>query len=255
MHYVIGDVHGCFDEMTALLNRIQAKDPEACFIFVGDFIDRGPKVIETLEWAMQHISPDGRYQAVLGNHEDLILNWYPKYLRAVRCHFRIPATQYDFRQTTMKAGWLNQDKIQEVIAFFRSLPLRKDLVINGVPVIISHAWVPADGWEDRHAYIWERHYDYEGPELLIHGHTPTIFDDYLDGRFRPGRIAFSRNAVNVDGGRVYASYYPQYPCSLCCLCLETMEEYYEPEDAPQDLTRPADSDSYKKSICLRLGIL
>ncbi|MGX8714167.1 MAG: metallophosphoesterase [Lachnospiraceae bacterium] len=255
MHYVIGDVHGCFDEMTALLTRIQARDPDAWFIFVGDFVDRGPKVIETLTWAMEHISADGRYQAVMGNHEDLILNWYPRYIRAARLHFRIPATQYDFRQTAKKAGWLEPAKVREVVTFFRSLPLRKDLLINGVPVIISHAWVPANGLEDRHAYIWERQYDYQGPELLIHGHTPTIFDDYLEGRFRPGRIGFSRNAVNVDGGRVYASYYPQYPCSLCCICLETMEEYYEPGDDLADLSKPVASDYDKKIICSKLGII
>lgn len=48
MHYVIGDVHGCYDEMTALLAKIESMDPEAEIWFVGDFIDRGPKVWETL---------------------------------------------------------------------------------------------------------------------------------------------------------------------------------------------------------------
>ena len=66
MHYVIGDVHGCYDEMIALLNKIENQDPEAIIYFVGDFIDRGPKVWDVLEWAMEHITLDGKYRAVRG---------------------------------------------------------------------------------------------------------------------------------------------------------------------------------------------
>ena len=40
MHYVIGDVHGCYDEMMALLHKIESADPDAEIIFVGDFIEK-----------------------------------------------------------------------------------------------------------------------------------------------------------------------------------------------------------------------
>ena len=61
MHYVIGDVHGCYDEMMLLLQKIEKSDSEAQFIFVGDFIDRGPKVWDVLAWAMENITEDGKY--------------------------------------------------------------------------------------------------------------------------------------------------------------------------------------------------
>ena len=51
MHYVIGDVHGCYDELAALLTIIERKDKAARFILLGDLIDRGPKVWEVLYWA------------------------------------------------------------------------------------------------------------------------------------------------------------------------------------------------------------
>lgn len=54
MHYAIGDVHGCYDELMALLKTIEERDADARYIFVGDFIDRGPKVWETLMWAMDN---------------------------------------------------------------------------------------------------------------------------------------------------------------------------------------------------------
>ena len=80
MHYVIGDVHGCYDEMMALLEKIEQMDEDAKIIFVGDFVDRGPKVDKVLNWCMEHITPDGKYQAVRGNHEQMILEWYMEWL-------------------------------------------------------------------------------------------------------------------------------------------------------------------------------
>ena len=49
MHYVIGDIHGCYQDMIALLNKIESQDQDAQIIFVGDFIDRGPDVDKVLE--------------------------------------------------------------------------------------------------------------------------------------------------------------------------------------------------------------
>ena len=46
MHYVIGDIHGCYQDMMALLNKIESQDQDAQIIFVGDFIDRGPDVVK-----------------------------------------------------------------------------------------------------------------------------------------------------------------------------------------------------------------
>ena len=44
MHYVVGDVHGCFDDLMAMIETIEKRDEDARIIFVGDSINRGPKV-------------------------------------------------------------------------------------------------------------------------------------------------------------------------------------------------------------------
>lgn len=80
MHYVVGDVHGCYDELMALLRKIEKRDSEARIIFVGDFINRGPSVWDVLHWAMENITSDGKYQTVRGNHEQLVLDWYENFL-------------------------------------------------------------------------------------------------------------------------------------------------------------------------------
>lgn len=61
-HYVIGDVHGCYDDFIALLKKIEEKDKDAQIILVGDLIDRGPKSQEMLLWAMENITVNGWYK-------------------------------------------------------------------------------------------------------------------------------------------------------------------------------------------------
>lgn len=68
--YVVGDIHGCYDQFITLKNRIESQDVEAHFILVGDIIDRGPKVMDMLHWAMDNCNkPEGKYELLLGNHE------------------------------------------------------------------------------------------------------------------------------------------------------------------------------------------
>lgn len=42
----------------------------------------------------------------------------------------------------------------------------------------------------------------------------------------PGMISYRRNDINVDGGVAYARYHFRYPCMICAICLETLEEIY-----------------------------
>ena len=69
MHYVIGDIHGCYQDMIALLNKIESQDQDAQIIFVGDFIDRGPDVDKVLDWSLENITLDGKY-------EEITSRWY-----------------------------------------------------------------------------------------------------------------------------------------------------------------------------------
>jgi hypothetical protein len=67
--FLIGDLHGCFDELIKLLHFVKF-DPSRDRLFsTGDLIDRGPKSYDCLaltkkEW----------FHPVLGNHEDLLMN-------------------------------------------------------------------------------------------------------------------------------------------------------------------------------------
>ena len=76
--YAIGDVHGCYQEMCALLELIEndhrSRPNKPCIIvFLGDLIDRGPessKVLEHLRAAPPEFA-DVYY--LKGNHEEMML--------------------------------------------------------------------------------------------------------------------------------------------------------------------------------------
>ena len=61
---VVGDVHGCYDELMALMEKIDLGEKDRV-ICVGDLITKGPKSKEVLELFMT----DTRFTSVIGNHD------------------------------------------------------------------------------------------------------------------------------------------------------------------------------------------
>ena len=71
----IGDIHGHADELKALLKKLgytlkngAYKHPERKVLFIGDYIDRGPKIKETLQIVRAMVENDNAI-ALMGNHE------------------------------------------------------------------------------------------------------------------------------------------------------------------------------------------
>jgi bis(5'-nucleosyl)-tetraphosphatase (symmetrical) len=70
---VYGDIHGCLDELKGLRKNLDLKDNDI-EISVGDFINKGPRSIDTL----RYIKKNG-ILSVLGNNEEKLLKYYKKY--------------------------------------------------------------------------------------------------------------------------------------------------------------------------------
>ncbi len=68
---IIGDVHGCIDELKELMIKCNYGGPEKDrLIFVGDLVDKGPCSEEVVELAMLCHA-----ECVLGNHDEKHLRW------------------------------------------------------------------------------------------------------------------------------------------------------------------------------------
>lgn len=67
--FVVGDLHGCFDELQKLLDFVKFDGARDRLFSTGDLVDRGPKSYDCL-----NLLNEKWFYSVLGNHEDLILN-------------------------------------------------------------------------------------------------------------------------------------------------------------------------------------
>ena len=79
---IIGDIHGQADKLESLLGRMGYRRSAGTWrhasrkaIFVGDFIDRGPKQLETVNLVRRMVD-DGHALAVMGNHEFNAIAWF-----------------------------------------------------------------------------------------------------------------------------------------------------------------------------------
>jgi len=61
---VVGDIHGCYDELMELLETVELGEKDRV-VSVGDLITKGPKSKEVLEVFMT----DARFSTVIGNHD------------------------------------------------------------------------------------------------------------------------------------------------------------------------------------------
>lgn len=76
---VVGDIHGHFDALETLLDRIESRDEVMPVICVGDYVDRGDQSAHVLTW-IKHLNtlyPD-LFIALKGNHEQMMLDFIKK---------------------------------------------------------------------------------------------------------------------------------------------------------------------------------
>jgi serine/threonine protein phosphatase 1 len=70
--FVVGDIHGCFDKLCALMDKIPINFTRDQLIFIGDYIDRGSSSLEVVDYL---IDLKKRWPATIflkGNHEDML---------------------------------------------------------------------------------------------------------------------------------------------------------------------------------------
>jgi protein phosphatase len=186
---LIGDVHGCLDELKELLTALGYQEKDDTYIhpegrrpvFVGDLVDRGPDSAGVLALVMGLVARGGR--CVLGNHDEKLLRWLQG--RKVTLNHGLDGTvaQLEARGESFKA---------RVCDFLRGLPTH--LLLDGGRLVVAHAGLPArlhggqsdevkrfalygevNGERDEYGLPvrgdwWSRE---EGAVAVVFGHTPT----------------------------------------------------------------------------------
>jgi predicted MPP superfamily phosphohydrolase len=127
---VVGDLHGCYDELMALLDaaRLGAEDRVIC---VGDLVTKGNKSREVLELFMS----DARFAAVLGNHDRALLDYW-----------RGRVEKKSLKSAQRKCAKELKDRRDEYAAFLGTLPLYVDL---GSHVVVHAGLRPGVALEEQ----------------------------------------------------------------------------------------------------------
>ena len=136
---IIGDIHGCAEKLEALLTKLGYRKAAGTWrhagrtaIFVGDFIDRGPEQVRSVQ-IVRRMVDDGTALAVMGNHELNAIAWHTKDLSTadefLRPHERLP---WGPANRTQHAAFLaevehDSDLHAELVHWFLTLPLWLDL--------------------------------------------------------------------------------------------------------------------------------
>lgn len=131
---VIGDVHGCHDQLIELLAVLGYENTAGVFrhptrqaIFVGDLIDRGPQQVEVLK-TVRSMADFGSALVVMGNHEFNAVCWSTPHSKKtgdfLRPHTEKNANQHAEFLRQIGAG---SDDHRNTIEWFTSLPLWLDL--------------------------------------------------------------------------------------------------------------------------------
>jgi protein phosphatase len=223
---LIGDVHGCFDELTALLTRLGydltvrtggelgylVRPPAGRkAVFVGDFVDRGPRVPEVLRLVMD-MTAAGSALCVIGNHDDKLL----RQMRGNRVNI-----SHGLAVTLEQLQGEHPEFRERVRDFLGRLP--SHLLLDGGKLVVAHAGLtePLQGRESKRVRAfclygqttgemdddslpvrgnWGA--DYSGRAAVVYGHTPVAEPVWVN------------RTLNIDtgcvfGGRLTALRYPE----------------------------------------------
>ena len=231
---IIGDVHGCADEMVALLaalgyqtsaSPIRHPDGRRA-LFLGDLVDRGPGNDRVLETVMEMVD-HGSALCILGNHEN-------KLGRALAG--RNVTVTHGLAESLDQLGKRDETFRNRVKAFIDGLV--SHYVLDGGKLVVAHAGLPeryhgrasgrvrsialygdTDGETDEYGlpirYPWAE--DYRGDAAVVYGHTPVP-----DSLWINNTICIDNGAV--FGGKLTALRWPEREL----VSVDAAEEYYEP---------------------------
>jgi protein phosphatase len=232
---VVGDVHGCFDELVELMDKLGYRldgttvtppDPIRKLVFVGDLVDRGPGTAQVLRLVMDMVER-GQAFCVPGNHD-------VKLVRALRG--KDVKLTHGLAETMEQLGRESNEFRVRVAKFLDGLV--SHLVFDDGRLVVAHAGLKESmhgrgsgavrefalygettGETDEFGlpvrYNWAA--DYRGKAMVVYGHTPVP------------EALFLNNTVNLDtgcvfGGKLTALRHPEKEV----VSVAAQRTYYEP---------------------------
>ena len=224
---IIGDVHGCYDELCQLLTRLgygwDERDGRRVLvhwqgrraIFLGDLVDRGPQIPDVLRLVMDMVAA-GVAQCVQGNHESRLLR---------KLNGREVKLTHGLVETLAQIDAVPQPERGAFVAEVRDFldGLRSHLWLDDGKLVVAHAGLKEEmhgrgsgavrsfalygettGETDEFGlpvrFNWAA--EYRGKALVVYGHVPTPTAEWVNRT-----ICIDTGCV--FGGRLTGLRYPE----------------------------------------------
>ncbi len=248
---IVGDVHGCGDELQDLMTRLGyavgadgvPRHPDGRkFVFLGDLCDRGPRNVAVLRLAMDMVE-GGAAWWVPGNHDVKLhrhltgrkvkishgLEVTLREIHELSAADREPFVERYCRIVDGLASHLVFDDGRLVCAH---AGMRQDMIGRGSPAVRDFAlFGETTGETDEYGLPVRGNWaaTYRGSATVVYGHTPTPEPEWLN------------RTINIDqgcvfGGRLTALRYPEKQL----VSVRATRTWYEPaRPLVPDAPRPA----------------
>ncbi|SDC29219.1 protein phosphatase/bis(5'-nucleosyl)-tetraphosphatase (symmetrical) [Pelagirhabdus alkalitolerans] len=210
---IIGDVHGCKQELIELINKLGYQKQNGHYyhpddrqlIFAGDITDRGPQSIQTIGLVYQLVYHDKIAIYIPGNHCDKLYRYFLG--NNVQIRHGLETTVEEFLALSEK----NKTHVKEqFMSLYENAPLY--FKFEPLKLIVAHAGIPekAIGRKDKKVKSFvlygdvtgQTHEDgrpvrrdwaadYQGEYWIVYGHTPVLEPRFLN------------KTVNIDLGCVF----------------------------------------------------
>lgn len=193
--FAIGDIHGCFDSLHELVeNKIQL-DKDDKLVLLGDYIDRGNKSKEVVDYIIDLKEKGFDIITLLGNHEMLLLE-----------------TLEDEKN---KSKWIQNGGIETLKSFAtksvkeisqKHLEFLKNLLnyYSFEEFLFVHAGFNdkvVNPFQDTYSMIWKSQATYSNPlladKIIVHGHRPITME------LCKKQLDKSKQVINIDTDCVY----------------------------------------------------
>ncbi|MCA1031089.1 bis(5'-nucleosyl)-tetraphosphatase PrpE [Bacillus timonensis] len=220
---VIGDIHGCYDELLILLEKLGYRwDGNELFhkenrklAFVGDLTDRGPDSLKVIQFVSAVVNNNGAHY-IPGNHCNKLYRYFLG--NKIQITHGLETTVAEFEALNKN----QQDEIRKMfIKLYEQAPLYH--VLDQKQLVVAHAGIREDyiGRTDKRVQTFVLYGDisgktnsdgtperrdwaqnYQGKSMIVYGHTPVR---------EPRRI---NRTINIDtgavfGGKLTAYRYPE----------------------------------------------
>ncbi|MDI2588380.1 polynucleotide kinase-phosphatase [Psychrobacillus sp. NEAU-3TGS] len=227
---IIGDVHGCYDELMSLLLQMGYEQNEEelyihpegrKFMSVGDIMSRGPESLKTMQFFQRHVEQGLAYMTD-SNHGWKIARWLDG--RNVELKHGDEKVAQEFEQYEKEHGSSKVEELKETLKkFLLKAPSHYVLEKNGVKTAVcTHAGIK-DEYIGKQSTTIQDFCRYGDTEEINTDGKPIRKDWYVhhkgsltivwghDPKPQPLRI---NNTINIDqgvafGGRLTAMRYPE----------------------------------------------